>query len=79
MSRIPADHNDFPEGSEERHEAALSTAGTTAPVDTFIEDWGEYNEDHTGDEHAIAHEHTEIDEPYFDGAEILTFKDGESE
>lgn len=75
MPRVPADHNDFPEGSDERHDAALACAGTTDPVDTHIADWGEYDQDHTGDQAAKAWEHTDTDSPYFSGAEIITFKE----
>ena len=65
-----ADADDFEPGSDERIDAALKTAGTTAPVDTFIKDWGEYDEDHTPNERAKSWEYTDVDEPFFDGAWI---------
>ncbi|KAM3102085.1 hypothetical protein ACKFKH_32340 [Phormidesmis sp. 146-20] len=70
MPKIPADADDFEPGSDERNDAAYATAGTTAPVDTFIEDWGEYDEDVSNNEKAISWEHTDVDEPYFDQADI---------
>ncbi|KAM3094191.1 hypothetical protein ACKFKF_27980 [Phormidesmis sp. 146-12] len=56
-----ADADDFPEDSDERLDAALKTAGTTAPVETFITDWGHYDGDHSENEHAKAWEHTDVD------------------
>lgn len=81
MTKAPgsADADDFPPGSDERIDAALATAGTTAPVDTHITDWGEYDQDYTPNQQAVSQEHTEIDEPYFDRAAIYTSTNRDSE
>ena len=65
----PATTSDFPADSEERIDAALATAGTTAPVDTHIADWGKYDGDHTADAAALSFEHTETEEPFFQAVE----------
>jgi hypothetical protein len=47
-----ADNNPLLEGdSETRIDAALATAGTLAPVEAHIEDWGHFDGDHSDATH----------------------------
>lgn len=66
----PATSTDFPADSDERIDAAVAVAGTSDPVDAHIEDWGEYDGDHTADQAAVSFEHTDTEEPYFDGVVV---------
>jgi hypothetical protein len=47
--------------SESRQEMAALTAGTTAPVETFIPDWGHYDGDYSANQAAQSWEHTDVD------------------
>lgn len=72
-----ADAEDFPLDSQEREDAALASAGALCSPSDIIADYGDGNSDHSDNQHTIAWERTEIDEPYFDGAEIYTFKEND--
>jgi hypothetical protein len=70
-----ADADEFPLDSEERANAARAVAGTSMSPEDVIVDYGDGNDDHSGNEHAKAWEHTDVDAPVFDRAEIYTFKE----
>jgi hypothetical protein len=58
-----AGDRDFAPGSQEREDAAVGCAGTTAPVDTFIDGYGDYEGENDGN----AANNANLDEEYFDG------------
>ena len=62
MTRIAGD-NEFPPESQERADAALACAGTTASVDSFIDGYGDYDGENDGTGSSVE----DIDAEYLDG------------
>jgi hypothetical protein len=53
----------FPPGSDERIQAAQSSAGALCNAEDVLEDWGNYDEDYTANQQAQSWENTDVDTP----------------
>jgi hypothetical protein len=62
MSGI-ADQSVFPGDSEDRDSAIIATAGTLGNPEDFISDFGDFNSDHTENQHTLSQEHTDDSQP----------------
>jgi hypothetical protein len=55
--------DDFAPGSDERVEAVMASAGALCNAHDVVEDWGDYDEDHTANDKARSWENTDVDAP----------------
>ncbi len=52
--KLPADESDFPGNSEERSAAGLAAAGALCNPEDIISDWGDFDGDHSKQQHSDA-------------------------